>query len=43
MRGGRPSSVNDIRITPERIEVSTLIWSAADSGFVAGSAKCFTR
>jgi 3',5'-cyclic AMP phosphodiesterase CpdA len=43
MRGGRPSSVNDIRITPERIEVSTLIWSAADGGFVAGSAKCFTR
>ena len=27
MRGGRPSSVNSIRITPEDIEVSTLVWS----------------
>jgi len=43
MRGGRPSSVNSIRITPERIDVSTLLWSAADGGFVAGSAKCFER
>jgi hypothetical protein len=43
MRGGRPSSVNSIRITPEQIEVSTLLWSAADSGFVAGPAKCFAR
>ena len=43
MRGGRPSSVNSIGITPERIEVSTLVWSAADSGFVAGPAKCFAR
>ena len=43
MRGGRPSSVNSIRITPEQIEVSTLVWSAAESGFVAGSSKCFAR
>jgi 3',5'-cyclic AMP phosphodiesterase CpdA len=43
MRGGRPSSVNSIRITPEHIEVSTLLWSASDNGFAAGSAKCFTR
>jgi 3',5'-cyclic AMP phosphodiesterase CpdA len=43
MRGGRPSSVNDIRISPERIEVSTLVWSAADGGFVAGPARCFAR
>ncbi|HEX5971960.1 MAG TPA: metallophosphoesterase [Gemmatimonadaceae bacterium] len=43
MRGGRPSSVNSIRITPEQIEVSTLLWSAADGGFVAGPAKCFAR
>lgn len=43
MRGGRPSSVNSIRITPEHIEVSTLVWSAADGGFVAGPAKCYER
>lgn len=43
MRGGRPSSVNSIDISPERIEVSTLVWSAAEGGFVAGSAKCFAR
>ena len=43
MRGGRPSSVNSIGITPDRIEVSTLLWSAADGGFVAGPAKCFER
>jgi 3',5'-cyclic AMP phosphodiesterase CpdA len=42
-RGGRPSSVNSIRITPAEIEVSTLMWSDADSNFVAGTAKCFRR
>ena len=43
MRGGRPSSVNSIRISPEKIEVSTLVWSSSDHGFVPGPAKCFTR
>jgi 3',5'-cyclic AMP phosphodiesterase CpdA len=43
MRGGRPSSVNSIRITPEQIEVSTLVWSQSDLGFVPGPSKCFTR
>jgi 3',5'-cyclic AMP phosphodiesterase CpdA len=43
MRGGRPSSVNSIRITPEQIEVSTLVWSAADGGFTAGPSRCFAR
>ena len=43
MRGGRPSSVNSIRITPEQIEVSTLVWSQADLAFVPGPKKCFTR
>jgi 3',5'-cyclic AMP phosphodiesterase CpdA len=43
MRGGRPSSVNSISITPEQIEVSTLVWSDSDSAFVAGSTKCFKR
>jgi 3',5'-cyclic AMP phosphodiesterase CpdA len=43
MRGGRPSSVNSIRITPENIEVSTLVWSADALGFTAGPVKCFAR
>jgi 3',5'-cyclic AMP phosphodiesterase CpdA len=43
MRGGRPSSVNSISITPENIEVSTLVWNAATSGFVSGPIKCFAR
>jgi 3',5'-cyclic AMP phosphodiesterase CpdA len=43
MRGGRPSSVNSIRITKENIEVSTLVWSASDLGFVPGPVKCFAR
>jgi 3',5'-cyclic AMP phosphodiesterase CpdA len=43
MRGGRPSSVNSISISPENIEVSTLVWNAATSGFVSGPVKCFAR
>jgi 3',5'-cyclic AMP phosphodiesterase CpdA len=43
MRGGRPSSVNSISISPEKIEVSTLVWNAASAGFVSGPVKCFTR
>ena len=43
MRGGRPSSVNSISISPEKIEVSTLVWNAASGGFVSGPAKCFAR
>jgi 3',5'-cyclic AMP phosphodiesterase CpdA len=43
MRGGRPSSVNSIRITPDQIEVSTLVWSQSDGAFVPGPAKCFAR
>jgi 3',5'-cyclic AMP phosphodiesterase CpdA len=42
-RGGRPSSVNSIRITPTEIEVSTLLWSEDVANFVAGPVKCFTR
>jgi 3',5'-cyclic AMP phosphodiesterase CpdA len=42
-RGGRPSSVNRIRITPEDIEVSTLVWSSDSQSFVPGPAKCFVR
>jgi 3',5'-cyclic AMP phosphodiesterase CpdA len=42
-RGGRPSSVNRIRITPADIEVSTLIWVEKEKTFVAGPARCFNR
>jgi 3',5'-cyclic AMP phosphodiesterase CpdA len=42
-RGGRPSSVNSIRITREEIEVSTHVWSADSRNFVPGPAKCFAR
>ena len=42
-RGGRPSSVNSIRISATEIEVSTLVWSASESTFVAGPVKCFAR
>lgn len=43
MRGGRPSSVNSIRITPQQVEVSTMVWSQSDFAFVPGPSKCFTR
>ncbi len=43
MRGGRPSSVNSIRLAPDMIEVSTLVWSANDHSFVSGPSKCFKR
>ncbi len=42
-RGGRPSSVNVIRILPTQIEVTTHIWSDAKKTFVAGPHKCFER
>ena len=42
-RGGRPSSVNSIRITGENIEVATLVWSGDSREFVPGPVKCFAR
>jgi len=42
-RGGRPGSVNSIRITSNATEVSTLVWSADARGFVPGPSKCFAR
>jgi len=42
-RGGRPSSVNSIRITDADIEVSTMVWSNERREFVAGPSKCFAR
>jgi 3',5'-cyclic AMP phosphodiesterase CpdA len=42
-RGGRPSSVNSIRIAEKDIEVSTFVWSNDERAFVAGPVKCFAR
>jgi 3',5'-cyclic AMP phosphodiesterase CpdA len=42
-RGGRPGSVNSIRITSGSIDVSTLVWSADASAFVPGPSQCFDR
>lgn len=42
-RGGRPSSVNVIRILPGQIEVTTHIWSETTRTFVAGPHECFER
>jgi 3',5'-cyclic AMP phosphodiesterase CpdA len=42
-RGGRPSSVNSIRITEKDIDVHTLVWSPETSSFVPGPQRCFNR
>ena len=42
-RGGRPSSVNMIKVTAQTIDVATLIWSADARNFVPGPQQCFTR
>ena len=42
-RGGRPGSVNSIRITTEAIDVATLVWSDEASSFIPGPSKCFER
>ncbi len=42
-RGGRPSSVNSITISEDRIEVSTLLWSTDERNFVLGPTRCFDR
>jgi 3',5'-cyclic AMP phosphodiesterase CpdA len=42
-RGGRPSSVNAITITPDGIDVVTRIWDGGASAFVAGPARHFDR
>ena len=42
-RGGRPSSVNSIRITDDEIEVSTLVWSSDTRAFSPGPDQCFAR
>ncbi len=42
-RGGRPSSVNLIKVLPAAIEVTTLIWSQEQGTFVPGPQKSFKR
>ncbi|HEU4630594.1 MAG TPA: metallophosphoesterase [Gemmatimonadaceae bacterium] len=42
-RGGRPSSANVITISPEAIDVHTLVWSAGEKRFVPGPSRCFPR
>ena len=42
-RGGRPSSVNVIEITPKEIVVTTSIWASKERAFVAGPQKTFPR
>jgi hypothetical protein len=42
-RGGRPSSMNAITITPTAIDIVTLIWDRAACAFTPGPTKCFAR
>lgn len=42
-RGGRPSSVNEIKIGPKTIDVTTRIWSDEKKTFVHGPHRCFAR
>lgn len=42
-RGGRPSSVNLLEITPADITVHTYIWSQETSTFAQGPERCFPR
>jgi 3',5'-cyclic AMP phosphodiesterase CpdA len=42
-RGGRPSSVNEIKIGPTTIDVTTRIWSRETQNFVHGPHRCFER
>ncbi len=42
-RGGRPSSVNIIKLSKESIDVHTHIWSAEARSFTPGPQRCFDR
>jgi len=42
-RGGRPSSLNVITLTPTQVEVSTSVWSTKMRTFVPGASQCFAR
>lgn len=42
-RGGRPSSVNEIKIGSQTIDVTTRIWSDDKKTFLHGPHRCFER
>lgn len=42
-RGGRPSSVNVISVTPRGISVQVFVWSRAEQHFLPGMTRCFER
>jgi 3',5'-cyclic AMP phosphodiesterase CpdA len=42
-RGGRPSSMNAITISPDSIDIVTLIWNTSERAFVPGPTRCFER
>ncbi|HEU4564445.1 MAG TPA: metallophosphoesterase [Gemmatimonadaceae bacterium] len=42
-RGGRPSSLNVIDLTPSAIEITTHIWSPGDCDFRPGAVRSFAR
>ena len=42
-RGGRPSSVNEIKIGPETTDVTTHVWSRQERNFVMGPHQVFKR
>ena len=43
VRGGRPSSMNAITITPEQIIVDTMIWTPDTGVFASSLSKCYER
>ena len=43
VRGGRPSSMNSITITPEQIIVDTMIWTPDMGVFSSSLQKCYER
>lgn len=42
-RGGRPSSANVITVTPDALDVTTMVWSAEAGDFVPGQRRTFAR
>lgn len=42
-RGGRPSSINTIDLSPGAIVVTTYIWAGQESGFLEGPVRSFAR
>lgn len=42
-RGGRPSSVNIIAITPNEVQAQVYVWAREQGTFVPGTSRCFDR